>query len=100
MMKGNILLTQEVTEVSNGVGRVPDEESFGLATIVLVAIYIGQNRGYLTISVFVSNDFGFIVDRDGNGAVGVSKGDADAHTVTRRRARLRRRLAHQQLGTR
>jgi hypothetical protein len=42
-------LTEKVPEVGDGVGRVADEEALGLATIVLVAVDVGENSRDLTV---------------------------------------------------
>lgn len=45
----NILLTKVVSEVSNGVAGVSDEEVLGLTTIVLIAIDVGENGRDLSV---------------------------------------------------
>ena len=44
-----ILLAKEILEVGNRVVRVPHQEALRLATVVLLAVDVGQDGGYLTV---------------------------------------------------
>lgn len=47
----NILLAQEISEVSNGVFRVANKLALGLRAMVFLAIDVGQNGGNLAIYI-------------------------------------------------
>jgi hypothetical protein len=110
------LLAEEVAEVGDGVGGVPDEEVLGLLAVVLLAVDVRQDGGDLAVwesresvrgvrgragsmsgrltSVLVRNDLGLVVDEVRDGAVGVAKGDADGSALAWLRARLSPGVTH------
>lgn len=54
----DILLAQEVAEVGNGVLGVADELRLGLSTVELLALYVREDRGDLTVTILVGDDLG------------------------------------------
>jgi hypothetical protein len=100
----NLLLSQEVSEVCDCVGRVANEEGFRLLAVVLLAVDVRQNGRNLSIcqrpmsvkeflhwmysvnlrtSVLVSDDLHLAVQCVRNRAVRVAKGNANSHTLAR-----------------
>ena len=61
----DILLAQEVAEVGNSVLGVADELRLGLSTVELLALYVREDRGDLTVTILVGDNLGLSLLRLG-----------------------------------
>jgi hypothetical protein len=59
----DILLTEEVAEVGDGVLGVANELGLGLPAVELLTLYVREDRGDLTVTILVGNDISLSVLR-------------------------------------